>query len=104
MAPPWTQECLSSAHAQTPTFTAVYQLSGWIKAWFILFDYLECSVIRHGSGVRIIEVLLYKVIFCILYDNAVIRFKATLKNNYVLKVELRIYMVLYGRNVQVSHI
>ncbi len=31
------QECSSSAdeHAQTPTFTAVYQLSGWIKAWFI---------------------------------------------------------------------
>ncbi len=27
---PWTQECSSSAHAQTPTFTAVYQLSGWI--------------------------------------------------------------------------
>ncbi len=34
------QECSSSAHAQMPTFTAVYQLSGWIKAWFILFDYL----------------------------------------------------------------
>ncbi len=46
---PWTQECSSSAHAQTPTFTAVYQLSGWIKAWFILFDY---SVIRHGSEQR----------------------------------------------------
>ena len=32
---PWTQECLSSAHAQTPACTAVYQLSGWIKACFI---------------------------------------------------------------------
>ncbi len=47
---PWTQECLSSAHAQTPTFTAVYQLSGWIKAWFILLVY---SVIRHGSGTKV---------------------------------------------------
>ncbi len=32
---PWTQECISSAHAQTPTCTAVYQLSVWVKAWFI---------------------------------------------------------------------
>ncbi len=41
----WTQECLSSAHAKTPTFTAVHQLSGWIKAWFILFDirYIQLS-------------------------------------------------------------
>ena len=27
------------------------QLSGWIKAWFILFDYPDYSVIRHGSGI-----------------------------------------------------
>ncbi len=50
---PWTQECSSSAHAQTPTFTAVYQLSGWIKAWFILFDYPDYSVIQHGSGTKV---------------------------------------------------
>ncbi len=45
--------CSSSAHARTPTFTAVYQLSGWIKAWFILFDYPGYSVIRHGSGTKV---------------------------------------------------
>ncbi len=50
------QECSSSAHAQTPTFTAVYQLSGWIKVWFILFSYLAWL---KNKGVRIIEVLLY---------------------------------------------
>ncbi len=36
--------------------------SGWIKAWFILFDYPVYSVIWHGSGIKrpdIIEVLLY---------------------------------------------
>ncbi len=43
----------SSAHAPTPTFTAVYQLSGWIKAWFILFDYPDYSVIRQGSGTKV---------------------------------------------------
>ncbi len=53
---PWTQECSSSAHAQTPTFTAVYQLSGWIKAWFILFGY---PAWLRNKGVRIIEVVLY---------------------------------------------
>ena len=42
---PWTQECLSSVHAQTPTFTAVYQLSEWIKAWFIhsIIRYIQLS-------------------------------------------------------------
>ncbi len=38
---PWTQECSSSAHAQTPIFTAVYQLSGWIKAWFISYSIIR---------------------------------------------------------------
>ncbi len=33
--------------------TAVYQLSGWVKAWFILFDYPDYSVIRHGSGTKV---------------------------------------------------
>ncbi len=45
--------CSSSAHAQPPTFTGVYQLSGWIKAWFILFDYPDYSVIRNGSGTKV---------------------------------------------------
>ena len=35
------------------TFTAVYQLCGWIKAWFILFSY---SAWLWNKGVRIIEV------------------------------------------------
>ncbi len=26
----WIQKCVSSAHAQTPSCTAVYQFSGWI--------------------------------------------------------------------------
>ena len=30
-----------------------YQLSGWIKAWFILFDYPDYSVIRQGSGTKV---------------------------------------------------
>ncbi len=37
---------VSSAHAQTPTFTAVYQLSGWIKACFI--GPIRLSGIRGG--------------------------------------------------------
>ncbi len=45
-------QCTSSAHAQTPTFTAVYQLSGWIKAWFILFDYPDYSVIGMAQEQR----------------------------------------------------
>ena len=64
---PWTQDCSS----QTPTFTAVYQLSAWIKAWFILIDY---PAWLRNKGVRIIEVLLqnsydsYNV--CILLRNS----------------------------------
>ncbi len=27
----------------SPTFTAVYQLSGWIKVWFILYPVIQLS-------------------------------------------------------------
>ncbi len=39
--------------AQTPIFTAVYQLSGWIKAWFILFDYPVYRIAGYFRGVYI---------------------------------------------------
>ncbi len=42
---PWTQEWISSAHAQTPKCTTVNQLSGWIKAWLIhsIIRYIQLS-------------------------------------------------------------
>ncbi len=53
------------------------------------------------------EELLQKMANCRLFMviTVLIRFKATLKNNYVEFYNKKsIYMVLYGRNVQVSHI
>ncbi len=49
---PWRHACC----------TAVYQLSGWIKAWFIH------SACLWNLGVRIIEVL-YSTVLCINYNN-----------------------------------
>ena len=40
-AVPWRQACLSSAYA---ALHAVYQLNGWIKAWFI-YSIIAYSVI-----------------------------------------------------------
>ena len=47
----------SSAHAQTSTlcFGRGSVDSGWIKAWFILFDYPDYSAWLRNKGVRIIE-------------------------------------------------
>ena len=66
---------ISSAHAQKPTCTAVYQLSGCLRRGLSIRVF-SCPASLWNQGVQIIEVLQYwkyhALKFDVVYDQAII--------------------------------